>query len=123
MELPAVGTVFADRYRIERALGQGAMSQVFEALDLVLQRKVAVKLIRFDRRSEGHKQEQDLERRFRREALAAARLHSPHIVTIHDLGIADGGTAYIVQDLVQGTDLNLLIHREGRLNPRRVVAL
>src|SRR6188508_3849725 len=68
------------RYRIERLVGSGAMGMVYAAHDPELDRMVALKLIRPDRRSAG------LEARLRRESQALARLHHPNVTAVHDVG-------------------------------------
>ena len=74
-------TQIASRYEIERRLGAGGMSTVFLATDSVLERAVAVKLL-----AEHLADDEDFVARFRREALAAARLQHPHIVQVFDSG-------------------------------------
>ena len=74
-------TEIAGRYRIERRLGAGGMSTVFLATDTVLEREVAVKLL-----AEHLADDEDFVARFRREALAAARLQHPNIVQVFDSG-------------------------------------
>jgi serine/threonine protein kinase len=88
----------ADRYRLDRRLGAGGMSTVFVALDRVLERPVAVKLL-----AEHLAEDEDFVARFRREALAAAKLIHPNIVQVFDSG-QDAGTHryYIVMEYVEG---------------------
>jgi eukaryotic-like serine/threonine-protein kinase len=88
----------AGRYTIERRLGAGGMSTVFQAKDSVLERPVAVKLL-----AEHLAEDEDFVARFRREALAAARLQHPNIVQVFDSGQdADSGRHYIVMEYVDG---------------------
>ena len=56
--------------------------------------------------------------RFQREARAAARIRSPHVVTLHDSGV-EAGTPYIVMELLDGEDLKTMLEREGRFEPER----
>ena len=88
----------ADRYRIEDRLGAGGMSTVFRAHDTVLERAVAVKLL-----AEHLAEDEAFVARFRREALAAARLQHPNIVQVFDSGQdAPSGRHYIVMEFVEG---------------------
>src|SRR4051794_28868740 len=94
----ATPTLVAGRYRIERRLGAGGMSTVFRAQDTVLERPVAVKLL-----AEHLAQDDAFVARFRREALAAARLQHPNIVQVFDSGEdPESGRHYIVMEYVEG---------------------
>jgi eukaryotic-like serine/threonine-protein kinase len=93
-----LGAEISDRYRLDRRLGAGGMSTVFVALDLVLEREVAVKLL-----AEHLAEDDGFVARFRREALAAAKLVHPNIVQVYDSG-QDEATRrhYIVMEYVEG---------------------
>jgi serine/threonine-protein kinase len=80
--VPALGTILRDRYRLDSELGRGGMGTVYRATDLELRREVAVKIL--------SGQTSDGRERLIREARAAAALNHPHIVTIHDVGEAGG---------------------------------
>lgn len=95
----ASGLVFQTRYRLDEPVGSGGMAQVWRGQDLVLQRPVAIKLLHPHLANDEAVME-----RFRREAIAAARLAHPHIVPTFDTG-ADHGAAYIVLGLVDGPTL------------------
>ena len=91
-------TEVAGRYKLENRLGAGGMSTVFRAQDTVLERAVAVKLL-----AEHLAQDDDFVARFRREALAAARLQHPNIVQVFDSGQdQESGRHYIVMEYVDG---------------------
>ena len=94
-----VGTLLAGRYRFERLIATGGMAQVWEATDLVLDRRVAVKLLHAHLTDDTTFVE-----RFRREAIAAARLAHPSIVSIFDTYSGEGMEA-IVMELVDGITL------------------
>ena len=94
----ATPTEVADRYRVEHRLGAGGMSTVFRAMDTVLERPVAIKLL-----AEHLADDEDFVARFRREALSAARLQHPNIVQVFDSGQdPESGRHYIVMELVDG---------------------
>jgi hypothetical protein len=90
------------RYQVVRALGMGAMGQVYEGHDPQIDRRVAIKTIRLDDLSPAMVAE--FEARFRAEMRAAGRLQHPNIVALHDAG-RDEGIAYIVMEYVEGEDL------------------
>ncbi|MEU1037989.1 serine/threonine-protein kinase [Streptomyces sp. NPDC005907] len=98
------------RYRLAGRIGAGGMGEVWRAHDEHLRRPVAVKLVT----ALGHDRDPTVAARFVREARAAARLSSPYIVTVYELGAArtDGGVTvpYLVMELVDGRPLDRLIH-------------
>lgn len=97
--LPNAGDCFARRYRIERAIGRGAMGVVYEAVHETLGTHVAIKVLRSDTVDERST------RRFLREAKLASRLHSEHVVRVLDVDSAEDGTPYLVMELLEGRDL------------------
>jgi serine/threonine protein kinase len=88
-------------------LGEGGMGVVYKARDTRLQRHVALKVLPADRSSDPVRRA-----RLLREARAAAALSHPHIVTVHDIA-SDGGTDFIVMELVSGQPLSRLIPERG----------
>ncbi|MDP9401268.1 MAG: protein kinase [Actinomycetota bacterium] len=115
-----LGTLVDGRYRLEAVLGSGGMSTVYRALDTVLERAVAVKLMHREIARDGGQLE-----RFRREARAVARLNHPHIVQVIDAG-EDGDPSrpapYIVFEYVEGETLKARIRRLGRLPVPEAIA-
>src|SRR6478736_1809653 len=101
------GTLFADRYRLERKLGSGGMADVWLAEDQELGRHVAVKILH-----ERYANDEQFVERFRREATHAAGLSHPNIVSIYDRGVA-GGSYYIVMEYIAGRTLKELIVTRG----------
>ena len=112
------GEVVAGKFRLVRPLGQGGMGSVWLAEHLALATDVAVKFIRPERAAN----DPTLLRRFEREAKAAAKISSPHVVAIKDYGLA-GDTPYIVMELLRGDSLHEIFAREGRLSLGRASAL
>ena len=106
-------------YRLEELLGRGGMGEVWRASHRLLARQAAVKLIRLDASSDSR----ELLGRFEREARATAGLRSPHTVDVYDYGTTEDGTFYYVMELLEGFDLETLIHRFGRLPPERALYL
>ncbi len=100
-------TLLNDRYQIEGRLGSGGMAVVYRARDLMLERSVAVKILREDYSSDPAFRE-----RFHQEAKAAANLSHPSIVTIHDFGL-DAGHLFIVMEYIPGTDLKTILQSRG----------
>ncbi|HYQ18356.1 MAG TPA: serine/threonine-protein kinase, partial [Polyangiaceae bacterium] len=103
------GEVLAGKYRVEKLLGQGGMGVVVGARHVELQERVAVKLMFADDSDE------DAMRRFVREARAAAKLESSHVVHVTDVGSLGDGRAYLVMEYLDGQDLSQVIAVRGRL--------
>lgn len=99
-----VGTVLADRYRLERKLGAGATSVVYRALDLEHRRRVALKLLSMQERDPY------IVARFRQELVLARRLEHPNIARLHDFGMAPG-YHFITMELLEGHDLRRCLKR------------
>ena len=107
----------AGRYRIERRLGAGGMSTVFQATDSVLERSVAVKLL-----AEHLAEDEAFVARFRREALSAARLQHPNVVQVFDSGQdPDSGRHYIVMEYVDGPSCADMLREHKRLEIEETV--
>jgi eukaryotic-like serine/threonine-protein kinase len=109
------GELISDRYRIEDRLGSGGMSSVFRATDTILERTVAVKIL-----AEHLSDDERFVARFRREALAVAKLVHPNIVQVYDTGI-DSGRHYIVMEYVRGRSGAQLLQSEGKLDSATAV--
>src|SRR5215471_19055317 len=108
------------RYRVEKLLGSGAMGEVYRAHDPVIDRRVAIKVLRPELVA-GSGSDQLLER-FRREARAAGRRFHPNIVAIWDFG-DDDGMPFLVMEYVEGRSLDQIIKSSGPLAPERGVAI
>jgi eukaryotic-like serine/threonine-protein kinase len=108
------GSVIAGRYEVDRLLGRGGMAEVYLATDRLLDRPVAVKVIR-----EGLADDHTVATRFRREARAAAALNHRNIVAVHDVG-TDEGRPFIVMEYLRGRTLAEILRMEGPFPPDRV---
>ncbi len=102
---------------LESELGRGGMGVVYKARQRSLDRTVAIKMVR-----EAHLASEADRGRFQGEAEAAARLHHPNIVTVHEVGSADG-QAYLCMEFVDGCTLAHLVNTEGPLPPRAAAEL
>lgn len=111
------GTLLNNRYQMLEKLGSGGMAVVFRARDSMLERYVAIKVLRSD-----YTTEEGFQERFRQEARAAANLSHPNIVTVHDFGL-DRGYLFIVMEHIPGTDLKSLLRRRGRFNVDEAIPL
>jgi serine/threonine-protein kinase len=111
------GRLLAGRYRLEHLVATGGMAQVWEATDEVLTRRVAVKLLHPHLAADASFVE-----RFRREAIAAARLAHPSIVSIYDT-CTDGEVEAIVMEMVKGTTLRTLLDDKKQLEPENAVGI
>ena len=104
------------RYRLLSLLGEGGMGEVWRAHDAVTDRVVAIKLL-----PPKLSKDEDFQQRFRREAHAAARLNTPHVVPIYDYGEIDG-RLFVSMRLIEGRDLAAVL-AEGPLEPARAVRI
>ena len=101
--------ILNDRYQLDKQLGEGGMAIVYQASDLMLERTIAVKILRKD-----FSRSKAFQERFKEEARAAANLTHPNIVTVHDFGF-DNDRLFIVMEHVPGTDLKEIIKKSGSL--------
>ena len=106
-----------NRYRLLAPLGSGGMAVVHKAYDEMLERTVAVKILREDYASDSEFRE-----RFKQEAKAAANLSHPNIVTVYDFGF-DEDLVFIVFEYIEGTDLKSLIRKKSRFSIEDAVSL
>ena len=111
------GKTLNGRYKIQSLIGTGGMAAVYLAKDLILDRLVAIKVLRLDFR-----QNDDAMRRFRREALSATQLTHPNIVGVYDVGQSQEMN-YIVMEYVEGTDLKDYVRQRGALHPIEAVRI
>ena len=109
------GQKISDRYQIIKAVGEGGMANVYLAYDTILDRNVAVKVLRGDLAGD-----EKFVRRFQREALSASSLTHPNIVEVYDVG-EDNGQYYIVMEYVEGRHLKDLIKKRGKLTTSEVI--
>ncbi|WP_125704429.1 Stk1 family PASTA domain-containing Ser/Thr kinase [Lacticaseibacillus daqingensis] len=109
------GYILNERYKLLKTLGEGGMANVYLAHDLILDRDVAVKVLRLDLQNDP-----DTIRRFQREAMATSELVHPNIVSIYDVGEAHG-QQYLVMEYVQGSDLKKYIVEHFPIPYQRVV--
>ncbi len=118
LNLVRVPRLLADRYRLERRLGRGGMGTVYAATDTALERRVAVKVIREELVGSA-----DAAERFRREARAAAGFSHPNVVTVHDFGVTAGTRAFLVMEILEGTELREELRRQKRLAASRTLEI
>ena len=109
------GQKISDRYQIIKSIGEGGMANVYLAYDTILDRNVAVKVLRGDLATD-----EKFVRRFQREALSASSLSNPNIVEVYDVG-EDNGEYYIVMEYVEGKHLKNLLKKRGKLTVPEVV--
>lgn len=106
--LPPQGTLLAGKYRLDRLLGAGGMGYVVAATNVSLDQRVAIKLL-----LPSVAEVPGAVERFVREARAAAKLESEHVVRILDVALLPNGTTYIVMEYLEGTDLRELLETQG----------
>ncbi len=103
---PLIGKLLADRYRVDRKLGEGGMGSVYLATHVALEKRVALKVLHpeFARKS-------DLVERFLLEAKAASRIRHENVIDISDFGATPDGTVFFAMEFLEGVDLHDLIAR------------
>lgn len=109
------GQKINERYEIIRSIGEGGMANVYLAFDTILNRNVAVKILRGDLAND-----EKFVRRFQREAISASSLNHPNIVEMYDVG-EDDGKYFIVMEYLEGETLKSLIKRRGALTLSEVI--
>lgn len=112
-----ISPLLNNRYQLLHTLGAGGMAVVYRAYDRMLERPVAIKILRQDFSGDNSFRE-----RFRQEARSAANLSHPNIVTVHDFGF-DAGRPFIVMEYVPGTDLKSMIKQRGRFATQETINL
>ncbi len=103
------GTTIAGRYRVERLLGAGGMGTVYEATQLAIGRRVAIKVLRPDVADDPF-----VEARFQREARAASSVIHPNVVVVHEFGRGDEGTLFLAMELLHGDSLLVRLRRHAK---------
>lgn len=112
-----IGSRIGGRYELVRNIGEGGMSKVYLAHDIILDRDVAIKVLNYD-----FANEEALKRRFKREALSATSLTHPHIVDIFDVGEEDE-LHYLVMEYIEGQTLKRFIQDNGALTPKQALPI
>jgi serine/threonine-protein kinase len=112
------GTILAGKYRVIRELGRGGMAAVYEAANVDIGKRVAIKLLA------GHlATSQTVVERFLREARAVAKIRSPHICDVYDAGRLDDGTPYLVLELLEGESLYDAMVRDRQMSAHVTMAI
>lgn len=112
---PQIGHVFGGRYELKSRLAIGGMGEVWQAVDKVIERQVAIKILK-----EEYLGDKAFRERFRAEARHAALVNHEGIASVYDFG-EEEGSAYLVMELVPGEALSTIIERERFLSPERVL--
>jgi serine/threonine-protein kinase len=112
---PYVGALFAEKFRVDKLLGEGGMGRVYRATQLSLDKVICLKVLRRELAGDPETQA-----RFQREAKAASRLNHPHSIQIIDFGTGEGGALYIAMEMVTGQDLQQLMQNQFPLSEDRI---
>lgn len=104
------GSVIGEKYRLEAVVGRGGMGSVWRATNLLLEMPIAIKLIHPAARGD------ETTALLLNEARLAAKLQHPSVVRLFDFGVAETGDAYIVMELLNGSNLADLLERRGKMS-------
>jgi serine/threonine-protein kinase len=115
---PLIDQTLAGRYRILRKIGEGGMGIVYEAIHVVIEKRVALKILR-----EDFSHRDDVVERFRQEAKSASRIGHEHIIDISDFGVTPNGAHFFVMELLHGNDLAEELEQRGPLPTRRAIGI
>ncbi|HEX5735559.1 MAG TPA: protein kinase [Blastocatellia bacterium] len=113
-----VGTVLADKYRIEAPLGSGGMCDVYRASHSLIGKQVAVKVLKSELAADPK-----ISQRFEQEALAASRVRHPHAIDVTDFGVDQLNRPFIVMELVEGKTIGELLRENGPFSVERTAAI
>jgi serine/threonine-protein kinase len=116
--IPLVGETLNDAYRVIRLIGEGAMGGIYEARQLRLDKRVAIKVLARELAVNG-----DALLRFHREAEITSQLGHPHIINVFDFGTTHHGQPYLVMEYLEGEDLANRLHRKTALSMRAAVRI
>ena len=114
---PLIGSTIDGRYTVEALLGQGGMGFVYAARHAIIDKRVAIKVLRADSGDESAAQ------RFLVEAKAASKIGHQNIVDITDFGVLPDGQAYFVMEFLDGLTLGKLVHQSTQLEPLRTIGI
>ena len=106
------GIYLSGRYQVLSKIGAGGMADVYKAKDCMLNRYVAVKVLKKE-----YREDENFVKKFRSEAQAAAGLLNPNIVNVYDVG-EDRGLYYMVMELVEGITLKEYVQKKGKLSSK-----
>jgi serine/threonine-protein kinase len=112
------GTLLSGKYKVGRELGRGGMAAVYAADNVDIGKRVAIKLLA------GHlAASQTVVERFLREARAVAKIRSPHICDVYDVGRIEDGTPFLVLELLEGESLYDAMVRDRQMSPQLTLAI
>jgi serine/threonine-protein kinase len=115
---PLLGTTLAGNYQIQSVIGHGGMGVVYKARHVLMDRTVAIKMLRSQLISDSM-----TVKRFQQESKAASRINHPHVITVYDFGISTSGQPYIVMDYLKGISLAEIIRSEGHVGVERCIKI
>ena len=116
---PLIGTEVAGRYKVIKRLGEGGMGQVYLAMHEVIEKKVALKILRPE-----YSEKPDIVTRFQQEAISASRIKHPNVLEVFDFGqLENNGCFFLAMEFLEGRDLSDEISAMGVMEPNRAVPI
>lgn len=113
---PLIGSTFADRYRVERRLGEGGMGAVYVARQLSMNRDVALKVLHAEMSGS-----ESAAQRFVREMQATSKVEHANTIRVYDFGRSDDGRLFLAMELLDGRSLHQVLRQDGPLDVARVI--
>jgi eukaryotic-like serine/threonine-protein kinase len=113
-----IGTLAANRYKVQKRLGEGGMGEVYMAEHVAIEKRIALKVLRLE-----YSQKSEVVARFLQEAKSASRIKHPNVVDVFDFGQLQDGRFFLALEFLNGNDLAEELRQQGQLPPGRIIPI